>query len=200
MYYEAKLRGDSPVIHHSAAGLDSTTPIAREIQEIAKKRGTNRTIADELRLKELECKRGLWTVGDDEIPTIPVSAIRACIETSARKLKQGALVREGLIVTDTSFHYDVNRYGKTLDEIAVKAQFTVPVVVQRNRILRTRARFETPWSVTAKIMLDEELADRDMLENWLAIGGSRIGLGDWRPEKSGMHGRFSVESVTEVDA
>ena len=48
--------------------------------------------------------------------------------------------------------------------------------------------------------VDEELVDRDQLMAWLATGGRRIGLGDWRPEKSGHYGRFDVEKVTELRA
>ncbi len=59
----------------------------------------------------------------------------------------GPLVREGLLVEEVSFRYDVARYGGTLDELAKTAQFTVPVVVYGKRIARTRARFDCPWSV-----------------------------------------------------
>ena len=48
--------------------------------------------------------------------------------------------------------------------------------------------------------VDEELVDQAKLTAWLAVGGRRIGLGDWRPEKSGVFGRFDVESVTELAA
>ena len=194
MLYTVKLKGDAPVIMHSASGLDTTTPISREINEITKKRGTNRTAADELRLKELECVRSLWL--ENGWPTIPHSALRACIETGARKLKQGPLVREGLIVQSSKFSFDTERYGETIDSWGRKCQHTVPVVVQRNRILRTRAMFETPWSVSAVVYGDDELVDAEKLHTWLDIAGQRIGLGDWRPEKSGAFGRFSVEGVT----
>ena len=41
--------------------------------------------------------------------------------------------------------------------------------------------------------------DREKLTAWLALGGRRVGLGDWRPEKQGgIFGRFDVEEVVEV--
>lgn len=46
--------------------------------------------------------------------------------------------------------------------------------------------------------VDEELVDKAQLTAWLVLGGQRIGLGDWRPEKSGFYGRFDVEDVTEL--
>ena len=95
----------------------------------------------------------------------------------------------------TSFEYNVQRYGKTVEQIGKSAQFTVPVVVQRARVLRTRAMFELPWSVTATLDVDDELVDKTHLESWLDIGGRRIGLCDWRPEKSGQYGRFDVKTI-----
>ena len=46
--------------------------------------------------------------------------------------------------------------------------------------------------------VDEELVDKEKLTAWLARRGRRIGLGDWRPEKSGVFGRFDVEGVIEL--
>ena len=74
------------------------------------------------------------------------------------------------------------------------------MVVNRKRILRSRARFDCPWSVVGVADVDPELVDSDQLTAWLATGGRRVGLGDWRPEKSGLYGRFDVEKVTELRA
>ena len=50
-------------------------------------------------------------------------------EASARKGRQGPLVREGLMIERVSFRYDVERYGEALEEVVKTAQFTAPVVV-----------------------------------------------------------------------
>ena len=115
------------------------------------------------------------------------------IETSARKLKQGPQVREGLVVESIdAFDYDRERLGTTVEELGKTAQFTVGVVVQRSRVLRTRALFD-PWSLTFTLNCDDELIDKEQLATWLDIGGRRIGLGDWRPEKNGSYGRFEAK-------
>ena len=120
-------------------------------------------------------------------------------EASARKGRQGPLVREGLMIERVSFRYDVERYGEALEEVVKTAQFTAPVVVNGKRILRTRAKCDCPWSVVGVADVDEELVDKEKLTAWLARGGRRIGLGDWRPEKQGgVFGRFDVEEVAEV--
>lgn len=194
MLYTVNIEGVSPLIQHSTAGLDPLLPVNVEKAEITRKRGSNRTDADDARLRQLETINSLW-VDANERPTIPAAAIRSVIETGARKLKMGPSVREGLVVTRTDFHYDLDRYGNTLDALAVSTQHTVPVVVQRNRILRTRAKFDCPWSCEFDLDCDDELVSQQFLEQWLDIAGRRIGLGDWRPEKSGEYGRFVTKEI-----
>ena len=198
MQYEVKIKGIRPIImHNGAAGLDSRSPANIEKAEIARKRGSNRTASDDARLQELECQTSLW-LDETEKASVPAGAIRACIETGARKLKQGPQVREGLIVDAVlSFDYDEEKYGSTIEELGKTTQFTTGVVVQRNRILRTRAKFDE-WEVTFRLDADDELVDKDQLEAWLDIAGRRIGLGDWRPEKSGDFGRFEVVGIKEL--
>ena len=198
MEYDIHIRGISPIImHNGEAGLDTRSPANLEKAEIARKKGSNRTASDDARLRELECQTSLWR-NESGAPTIPAAAFRSMIETSARKLKQGAQVRGGLIVLDDAeFEYDRERYGTTIDQLGKNTQFTKGVVVQRSRILRTRARFEE-WEARFRIYVDEEEVDQEQLETWLDIGSRKIGLGDWRPEKSGHYGRFEVLSIEEV--
>ena len=195
MQHRITIAGASAIIHHNgAAGLDGRSPISREIAAITAKRGGNRTEADDDRLRELECQRALW-IDESGAPAIPATAIRACIEGGARKRKQGPQVRGGLVVLSTSFDYDKKKYGTALEKLGKSAQFTVPVVVQRSRILRTRAKFDTPWSCIFEVDTDEELIDKSQLLEWLDIAGRQIGLGDWRPQTSGTFGRFTVQGI-----
>ena len=195
MRYRIRIKGVSPLlVHNGAAGLDTRSPASLEMATINRKKGSNRTEADEIRLRELECQRSLYLDGTGKA-TIPSAALRACIEGAARKLKQGPQVREGLIVEQIeSFDYDRDRLGETVEELGQRAQFTVPVVVQRNRVLRTRAKFDQ-WSASLTVEADDELVDRQQLAHWLDIAGRRIGLCDWRPEKSGSFGRFETEAI-----
>ena len=71
-------------------------------------------------------------------------------------------------------------------------------MVQRNRIPRTRAKFDE-WGVTFIVEADDELVDVPQLQRWLTIAGRRVGLGDWRPEKSGDYGRFDLVSITLLE-
>lgn len=194
MRYRVTIKGISPLIQHNgAAGLDTRSPANIEKAALARKKGSNRTETDDDRIRELECQTSLWLDGGGA-PTVPEAALRAVIETGARKLRQGPQVREGLIVEQVEkFDYDKS-LGANVEELGRNAQFTTGVVVQRSRILRTRAKFDQ-WAVTFRLECDDELVDQEQLASWLDIGGRRIGLGDWRPEKSGHYGRFETVSI-----
>ena len=198
MRYRINIRGVSPLItHNGAAGLDTRSAANIEKAQIAKKKGSNRTEADEIRLRELDCLTSLY-LDESGAPTLPEAAIRSNIEYAARKLKQGPQVREGLIVEEVErFDYD-RSLGIKAEELARNCQFTVGVVVQRSRVLRTRARFDD-WAATFVVEADDELVDQEQLLTWLDIGGRRLGLGDWRPQKSGQYGRFAVESIETLN-
>lgn len=56
-----------------------------------------------------------------------------------------------------------------------------------------RVILDTNHAMTPFTMeVDGELVDREQLTAWLDIAGRRIGLGDWRPQRSGHYGRFEV--------
>ena len=60
MRLEFTLAGVTPIIMHcGATGLDTRSPLGREITAITTKRGGNRTDVDDQRLWQLECRRSL---------------------------------------------------------------------------------------------------------------------------------------------
>ena len=195
MLYDIEIKGIRPLIMHSGAGINPRHPAKIQISEITRKQGSNRTASDDAQLIDLECGLSLW-LDENETPTIPPTALRSAIEKGARKRKQGNDVKEGLIVYQVSeFIYDRQRYGDDLNQIVKNAAFTTGVVVRGNRIQRTRARFDMPWSCKFVLECYDDLVDEDKLGDWLGIAGHRIGLGDWRPEKSGDYGRFEVVEI-----
>lgn len=84
-----------------------------------------------------------------------------------------------------------NGDGKTpLDDWETDSR---PVVIPstKGRIMRHRPRFDQ-WSATFKIQIDDELLEPDFVQQLIVEAGSQNGLGDFRPEKGGPFGTFSV--------
>ena len=126
MLYTIKIDGTSPIImHNGTAGLDGRSPISREIATIAAKKGSNRTEADDDRLRELGCQRSLW-LDESGTPAIPATALRAAIESAARKRKQGPQARGGMVVIETAFEYNIERYGDTIEELGRRSPVQHP--------------------------------------------------------------------------
>lgn len=66
-----------------------------------------------------------------------------------------------------------------------------PVVVQRARIMRHRAKVEK-WSLKCSFEIEEDICAVDDVHQILSDSGRRAGLGDYRPQKGGPFGRFLV--------
>lgn len=74
------------------------------------------------------------------------------------------------------------------------------VVVSRGSgIVRSRPRLET-WAATFQLDVDVDIltdAAADIVAHYLTIAGSSIGVGDYRPEKAGPFGRYTID-ITET--
>jgi hypothetical protein len=66
-----------------------------------------------------------------------------------------------------------------------------PVVVQRARIMRHRAKLEN-WTVSCGLEIDEEIIPTDDVHQILSDAGRRAGMGDFRPQRGGPFGRFKI--------
>ena len=179
---------------HSTRGMVTNDPLVIEAQSINKKRGSNRTVADEARGRLIEAILALWVDAEGR-PTVPAHALRACIERGARALRQGAQVRGGLVIASVG-EFDYGQDGpQSQQDVAAERLFVVPVMVGQSRVLRARPKFDE-WAVSFMVDTDPELVDESQLDRWLDIAGRRVGLGDWRPEKSGHYGRFTHTITT----
>ena len=192
--YAVRIKGTAPLIQHGTAGMDPDNPGTQELSRLAKKRGSNRTDSDQARMRDLEAILGVWE-RDGQV-TIIAPAIRGCIEGAARTLKQGAQVRRGLRV-DFAVDFEHNVPGDGFEEVAVNAKWTTDVKVGQSRVMRTRPKFDE-WGATFRVSVDDEQVDKSQLETWLDIAGRQIGIGDWRPDKSGFYGTFEPVSIEEL--
>ena len=198
MRYCITISGLPPGIlfHNGFSAIDKDSEVAKEVAAITGKRG-RRTDKDDRRLRELECLRSFYA-DDKNLPTLPDTMLRSTIESAARKTKQGPKVREGLMVEPSSIEFTVEPpfAGRTIDDLAADpaVQHIARVVVQRNSLARCRPRL-TNWRCAFVVDVDDTLVNQSDLLLWMQTAGKRIGLGDWRPEKSGTHGRFEVEGI-----
>jgi hypothetical protein len=53
------------------------------------------------------------------------------------------------------------------------------------------------WSVSLDLQIDDEILPSDHVHAILSDAGRRAGLGDYRPQRGGPFGRFSIVSWEE---
>ncbi|KKM61332.1 hypothetical protein LCGC14_1532820 [marine sediment metagenome] len=71
---------------------------------------------------------------------------------------------------------------------------TRPVVIQRARVLKSRAKL-TKWKASFEIIYNEDLiANPEIVRTVLEEAGQRIGIFDFRPQKGGPYGTFKITS------
>lgn len=60
--------------------------------------------------------------------------------------------------------------------------------------LRYRPEYN-PWCIEVALTFDSTIFQPGAVFNLVRIAGRRIGIGEWRPQKGGIWGRFDVEAV-----
>lgn len=170
---------------------------------IIRKTESKRSIDETENLHYYDTLRSLW-LDSQERPCIPQAVIRTVLESGARTEKSGGEIRSNVIVESTEFTFDEEKLGTTPPEWGRTLQFNAGVKVGQVRHNRSRALFPLPWSVVAVLDVEDldsgaPSVDATQIERWLKLAGRRVGIGDWRPAKSGVHGRFVVSAVEWLD-
>lgn len=115
---------------------------------------------------------------------VPGEWISGCLKEIAKEFKgKGKASLKQTILSSVFVEPDEIPLNKdTYDEIDLR-----PVVIQKNRIVRSRPRFND-WQIEFYIKFDEERISRDTIKNLLTEAGETKGIGDYRPR----FGRFKV--------
>lgn len=65
--------------------------------------------------------------------------------------------------------------------------------------IRHRAEF-SPWAAILPVQFNAGVFSAEQVVNLFHAGGFGVGVGDWRPEKDGVNGRFHVATAEEMKA
>ena len=97
----------------------------------------------------------------------------------------------GALLPKDLFFPLVDGKGKPLREYEVDVQ---RAVVQRQGILRGRARIDLPWHLICEFDFVPIITE-EHLRQAIAQAGQTVGIGDYRVEKKGWYGRFELTSI-----
>jgi len=65
--------------------------------------------------------------------------------------------------------------------------------------IRYRPEFEEGWKIDLKILYNSRIINKQTIAHLLNIAGFSVGIGEWRPEKSGQYGMFEVASKVDAE-
>jgi len=184
--FRISLTGTAPLLMHNSQLSDPLDPRLSELRRINKK--SAKTQAEHLTVAKLEYVYGLY-FAEGVGPYVPSANIHSMLVEAGRKSKQGIAVRQAIL-----FEEDINQLSyvgptyKTPEEFWEDKNFQLAASVRlrgAKRITRYRPMFRQ-WSVDAIGLLDDEQLNLSDVQNIAEVGGTVIGLGDWRPN----YGRF----------
>ena len=184
----------SPLLMHSDRASDPLSKEAQWLSEISGKRKKTEADLVELARREFHCSLYLDAAGR---PTIPIDNVHSCLYAAAKRRKEGPIFSGSLAVSNVQFDYD----GPDLPDELWNAQDTFvdrrSVKVGTSRVIRTRPIFQV-WSLKISAEHDPDVANLFNIRLWAEIAGTRIGLGDYRPQRGGLFGRFEAR-VTDFE-
>ena len=187
---KTRLVGVSPLIMHSDRGANPLDPDVRAHKILTSKR--KKTDEDHEAIARSEWRLGLYW-DKEKGPYIPGMNARASLVGGAKFNKLGATIKRSTIplLERIGVEYEGPR---EVEELIEHSEFTDvrSVGMGQSRIMRCRPIFRS-WSLAFDLSFDPEQIEEDQLKLAMKKAGSMIGLGDYRPEKGGLFGRYEVE-------
>lgn len=187
-----QLTGISPLLMHSdklANPLSKETKLHKELTSKKKK-----TEDDQVAISRSEWMGSIYH--DKELGLfLPSQNIMTAIRNGGKINKMGSAISRATVCLVEKVALKTNA-PKSLDAMWESGEFTDcrSVVVQRARLMRYRPRFNQ-WSTVIEIHYAPDVIDKAQLLLAADNAGRLVGVGDFRPEKSGPFGRFEVAEV-----
>lgn len=175
--YEVTITGSTPLLHHRFIGGD--------VKETTKKKAETS--------KENKVEDTLYQLPDGTIYQ-PADCIKQAVIEAGKAFKRG---RSNMTKQFASFIMIAPEAIPHNNQEWETDRRPVVIPSTRGRVMRNRAKFEK-WSLTFEVtVLDDNELDEKTLHDALEYAGHFIGIGDYRPQKKGMYGRFIVSSIQE---
>ena len=184
------LTGASAMLLHSDRGANPLNPDAIAHKVLTCKR--KKTDEDHIAIAKSEYMLGFYPGDTIRIPTVN---IKATLVEGAKLNKLGSAFNRCVMILDDMS--PVAHSGPPTKEKMWATPACVDcrsVKVGQARLMRYRPRLND-WSLEVEIVFDETMVERAQIINAAENAGRYIGLGDYRPAKGGMFGRFTVEVV-----
>jgi hypothetical protein len=178
--YNIEIKGVTPLLQNRFTGADEVSA------NLTKKKAST--------TKENNVEDTLYKTADGKIYQ-PSESIKQALIESGKAFKKG---KSNLSKTFASFIMVTPEEIIHTNQKWVTDRRAVVIPSTRGRVMRNRARFNE-WALKFTItILDDDEIDEKTLHDALDYAGHYLGIGDYRPQKKGMYGRFIVSSIKEA--
>lgn len=193
------LKGDSPLIMHAFPQKIQEQMLAKHMGAAQQKREKKVPEADFIACLHFIGKAPKLKKSGDVVTAtgrwgFPAGGIRAAAISACRQV-------EGLKMTYARgvFAVVADDVSKNLVEVFGEPIMRRDVTRNSNGQPDIRFRAEFPeWSIKLTVKYDTKCISPSQLANLFNQAGFSVGLGDWRPERDGDFGRFSVAGTDEL--
>lgn len=173
-----RVRGSAPLLMHKFSEKSRK-------EMLDKMQGKAKAAKRDIRDPERDYNESMY-IREDSSYGFPALAFKNAVVTAANDAGiQKVLARRAFRVIGDEF---VKIEGEpTMREDTVR-------VGMGSTDLRYRAEFKK-WSTDIRLVFNEGVISLEQLINLFRIAGFGVGVGDWRPERNGMHGTWEVAEV-----
>lgn len=124
---------------------------------------------------------------------IPAVYLKNCITEASKQFKitgKGKSTYSKLVASTVDISPDMIELKAGKYEV-----FRISAVnpMTKGRMMTERPRFNK-WGAEFEIIVNDPAVPVEVLNEILEHAGKYVGVGDWRPEKKGMHGKFMITS------
>lgn len=124
---------------------------------------------------------------------LPAIAFRSAILNASKGRRIGRFAAKGVLSSSlfvTDEHVPLtDAKGEPLSGFEIDVR---RCVVQRQGVMRARPKIDE-WCGELALEFDPDFLKVDWITEIFALAGRTVGVGDYRPERSGPFGRFTVE-------
>jgi hypothetical protein len=127
---------------------------------------------------------------------MPAYFVRSACISAAKKLKDWDLlkaVRGGFFTEDVIAPITEVQPMRRRDIVTVNVRDG-----RKKSVPKYRAQFDEGWEMTVPAKIDTDILPTAQLAVLLSHAGTSTGIGEWRPERGGRHGRFKVLEINEL--
>ena len=167
------LNGTNTLIMHSPRTVNPLHPLAVELKKYTSKR--KKTDDDLQKISELEWTAGLYFDEENGLH-VPAECLKRALEGGAKLFKAGKDIQRyvqfisAFAPLDIGAPFDLEKMRHNMKYYDVR-----PVVVNRNRVNRTRPRFDF-WRCEFDILFDEAHIEVETIGRALENAGQYVGL------------------------